>query len=92
MPSLKGFRGCPVLAWACLVPLAFPSLWDIPAQALEPPKALTRPLQEVWPQQEEALPVNDIATRIPTRRRYIRLGTADGLVRFDSFHFLGEVP
>jgi signal transduction histidine kinase/CheY-like chemotaxis protein/ligand-binding sensor domain-containing protein len=86
MPTLKLFRRFSVLAWACLLPLAFPFLWNVPAQALEPSKALTQYVQEVW-QQEEGLPENDVTTILQTRDGYIWLGTEEGLVRFDGVRF-----
>jgi len=73
-------------ARACLLSLAFPCCWNVPAQALEPSKALTQYVQEVW-QQEECLPENDVTAIIQTRDGYIWLGTEEGLVRFDGVRF-----
>jgi len=86
MPAVKLLRRFSTLAYACLSSLAFFSFWSIPAQALEPTKALTQYVHEVW-QQEEGLPENDVTAIIQTRDGYIWLGTEEGLVRFDGIRF-----
>ena len=86
MPTVKLHQRFLILAYACLSPLTFSSFWSVPAQALEPTKALTQYVHEVW-QQEEGLPENDVTTVIQTRDGYIWLGTEEGLVRFDGIHF-----
>jgi len=86
MPAIKLLPRFSILAHACLFPLTFSSFWSTPAQALEPTKALTQYVREVW-QQEEGLPENDVTAILQTRDGYIWLGTEEGLVRFDGIRF-----
>src|SRR5208337_1104528 len=86
MRAVKLLRRFSVLAWSCVFPLTFSFFWIAPAQALEPTKALTQYVHEVW-QQEEGLPENDVTAVIQTRNGYIWLGTEEGLVRFDGLRF-----
>ena len=85
MPGVNLLQRFSAPAWFLLA-LVCCSFWSTPAQALEPTKALTQYVQEVW-QQEEGLPENDVTAVIQTRDGYIWLGTEEGLVRFDGIHF-----
>jgi len=69
-------------AWAFLCWVAF----STSTQALDPTKALTQYVREVW-QQEEGLPENDVTALVQTRDGYVWLGTEEGLVRFDGINF-----
>jgi len=86
MLASKVLRRFSILAYACLPSLVFLFYWNIPAQALEPTKALTQYVHEMY-QQEEGLPENDVAAVIQMRDGYIWLGTEEGLVRFDGIRF-----
>jgi signal transduction histidine kinase/CheY-like chemotaxis protein/ligand-binding sensor domain-containing protein len=86
MPAAKWLRLFSILGRACLFSLTFSSFWSTPARALDPTKALTQYVHEVW-QEEEGLPENDVAAIIQTRDGYLWLGTEEGLVRFDGIHF-----
>ena len=86
MPVSKLLRHFSILARATLFPFIFSCFWNTPAQALDPTKALTQYVHEVW-QQEEGLPEDDVTAVIQTRNGYIWLGTEEGLVRFDGLHF-----
>ena len=86
MPVSKLLRRFSILARASLFPFIFSCFWNTPAQALDPTKALTQYVHEVW-QQEEGLPENDVTAVVQTRNGYIWLGTEEGLVRFDGLHF-----
>ena len=86
MPTLKLFRRFPTLAWASFLPLLVSCVGGTPVQALDPSKALTQYVHEIF-QQEQGLPENDVTTIIQTRDGYIWLGTEEGLVRFDGVHF-----
>jgi signal transduction histidine kinase/CheY-like chemotaxis protein/ligand-binding sensor domain-containing protein len=86
MPAAKWPRLFSILGWACLFPISFSSFWSTQAQALDPTKALTQYVHEVW-QEEEGLPENDVRAMVQTRDGYLWLGTEEGLVRFDGIHF-----
>ena len=86
MSAVKLLRRLSILAYACLLPFIISSFSSTPAQALEPTKALTQYVHEVW-QQEEGLPENDVTAIVQTRDGYIWLGTEEGLVRFDGIRF-----
>jgi signal transduction histidine kinase/CheY-like chemotaxis protein/ligand-binding sensor domain-containing protein len=86
MSAAKWLRPFSILGWACLFPLTFSSSWSTAAQALDPTKALTQYVREVW-QQEEGLPENDVTAVVQTRDGYLWLGTEEGLVRFDGIQF-----
>lgn len=55
-------------------------------QALDPGKAITQYVHEVW-QIEQGLPENTVETIVQTRDGYLWLGTQEGLVRFDGVTF-----
>jgi signal transduction histidine kinase/CheY-like chemotaxis protein/ligand-binding sensor domain-containing protein len=86
MPTRKLFRRFPTPAWASLLPLFVSLVGGTPVQALDPSKALTQYVHEIF-QQEQGLPENDVTAVIQTRDGYIWLGTEEGLVRFDGVHF-----
>ncbi len=58
----------------------------ITAGALDPQKAITQYIHDVW-QIEDGLPQNTITVIHQTRDGYIWLGTQEGLVRFDGVRF-----
>ncbi|GAG41271.1 unnamed protein product [marine sediment metagenome] len=58
----------------------------ITAWALDPKKAITQYVHDVW-QIEDGLPQNTITAILQTRDGYIWLGTQEGLVRFDGVRF-----
>jgi ligand-binding sensor domain-containing protein len=57
-----------------------------PALALDPKKAITQYVHDVW-QTEQGLPQNSIHAICQTRDGYLWLGTQEGLVRFDGVRF-----
>jgi diguanylate cyclase (GGDEF)-like protein len=57
-----------------------------PAAALDPAKALTQYVQNVW-RVEEGLPHNTVRAIRQTRDGYLWLGTYGGLARFDGVRF-----
>ena len=54
--------------------------------ALDPRKALTQYIHDVW-QTEQGLPQNAVEALCQTRDGYLWLGTQEGLVRFDGVRF-----
>jgi len=60
--------------------------WSGAALALDPEKAITQYLHQVW-QIEDGLPSNVIPAIVQTRDGYLWLGTEGGLVRFDGVRF-----
>ena len=58
----------------------------IPALALDPAKAITQYVHNVW-QVEEGLPQNSIQAILQDRKGYLWLGTQEGLARFDGVRF-----
>ena len=56
------------------------------ALALDPGKAVTQYIQDVW-QTEQGLPQNTITAIAETPDGYLWLGTREGLVRFDGVRF-----
>src|SRR5256885_442941 len=61
------------------------SCWNGNALALDPRKAITQYVQNVW---QDELPQNSIHTIVQTHDGYIWLGTYEGLVRFDGIKFI----
>ena len=59
---------------------------DAPLQALDPAKAVTQYLLDVW-QAEQGLPQNSVSAVLRTRDGYLWAGTEQGLVRFDGIRF-----
>lgn len=57
-----------------------------PTFSLDPAKAVTQYIQEVW-QTEQGLPQNTVQAICQTRDGYLWLGTQEGLVRFDGVRF-----
>src|SRR5918992_5757555 len=57
-----------------------------PAQALDPQRALTQYVQDVW-DTREGLPRNYVKALLQTRDGYLWIGTQAGLVRFDGARF-----
>lgn len=66
-----------------------------PAQALDPGKALTQYVLDVW-QIEQGLPQNSVQAIAQTRDGYLWIGTSEGLARFDGLRFTvfdkGQLP
>jgi ligand-binding sensor domain-containing protein/signal transduction histidine kinase len=62
------------------------SLWSGTALALDPKKAITQYVRDVWTV-EDGLPQNSILCITQTRDGYLWLGTWQGLVRFDGVKF-----
>ncbi|RMG56597.1 MAG: hypothetical protein D6723_00025 [Acidobacteria bacterium] len=60
--------------------------WSVPALALDPEKAITQYVHDVW-QIEDGLPSNVVNGILQTRDGYIWLTTEGGLVRFDGVKF-----
>jgi signal transduction histidine kinase/ligand-binding sensor domain-containing protein/DNA-binding NarL/FixJ family response regulator len=56
------------------------------AHAVDPRKALSQYLHDVW-QTEDGLPQNSVVAILRSRNGYLWLGTQDGLVRFDGVRF-----
>lgn len=56
------------------------------ATALDPGKAITQYIHEVW-RAEDGLPQNTVTAIAQTRDGYLWLGTREGLVRFDGVRF-----
>ncbi len=56
------------------------------AQGLDPQKALTQYVHDVW-RKKEGLPHSAVYAILQTRDGYLWLGTGGGLVRFDGVHF-----
>ncbi len=56
------------------------------ALALEPGKAVTQYIHQVW-ETEDGLPQNSVSAILQTRDGYIWIGTQEGLVRFDGVRF-----
>lgn len=77
-------RGRPLLGLA--VRLAW--LLALPAFAfgLDPRKAVTQYVHDVW-HQEQGLPANTVKAILQTRDGYLWLGTQEGLARFDGVRF-----
>ena len=65
--------------------LAFAAMlvWTAPASALDPKKALTQYVRNIW-QTDQGLPQNSVLAIAQTRDGYLWLGTNEGLVRFDG--------
>lgn len=57
-----------------------------PASALDPSKAITQYLQDIW-QTKDGLPQNTITAIAQTPDGYLWLGTREGLIRFDGWRF-----
>lgn len=72
--------------WITLLCWGLVSAWNQPLLALDPRKAITQYIHDVW-QTEDGLPQNTIQTIVQTRDGYIWLGTQEGLVRFDGVRF-----
>ncbi len=70
-------RGCII----CILLLA-----PRPALALDPTKAITQYLHEIW-QTKDGLPQNTITAIAQTSDGYLWLGTRAGLIRFDGVRF-----
>ncbi|MFA5911171.1 MAG: two-component regulator propeller domain-containing protein [Vicinamibacterales bacterium] len=70
-------RGCII----CILLLA-----PRPALALDPAKAITQYLHEIW-QTKDGLPQNTITAIAQTSDGYLWLGTRAGLIRFDGVRF-----
>ncbi|MBI3949877.1 MAG: hypothetical protein HY314_05425 [Acidobacteria bacterium] len=62
------------------------SFWAQPVMALDPKKAITQYVHDVWTT-EHGLPQNSILSITQTRDGYLWLGTWQGLVRFDGVRF-----
>ncbi len=56
------------------------------ASALDPTKAITQYLQDIW-QTQDGLPQNTITAIAQTPDGYLWLGTREGLIRFDGARF-----
>jgi ligand-binding sensor domain-containing protein len=79
-PSFSRFNG---LGAGTLVAL---SLAAAPVEALDPRRAPTQYIQDVW-QKKQGLPQNAVEALCQTRDGYVWLGTQEGLVRFDGVRF-----
>ena len=60
-----------------------PGLW-----ALDPHKSLTQYSRQVWSQQDNGLPEDNIKSIAQTSDGYLWLGTDEGLARFDGYDFV----
>jgi ligand-binding sensor domain-containing protein len=61
-------------------------LLAMPVRALDPAKAITQYVHDVW-QSEQGLPQNTVLSICQTRDGYLWLGTQEGLARFDGVRF-----
>jgi diguanylate cyclase (GGDEF)-like protein len=61
-------------------------LWPAPGPALDPSKAITQYVHQVW-ETDDGLPSNSVRTMVQTRDGYLWLGTQEGLARFDGVKF-----
>jgi diguanylate cyclase (GGDEF)-like protein len=85
-PTLSALSHQWPLAWRrCLAGLLFLA---VPAEALalDPAKAITQYMQDVW-QTGDGLPQNTVTAIVQTPDGYLWLGTREGLVRFDGVRF-----
>jgi diguanylate cyclase (GGDEF)-like protein len=78
----RGLRFSRALSIALVLSAVIP----VPAAALDPRKALTQYVQNVW-RVEEGLPHNTVRAIRQTRDGYLWLGTYGGLARFDGVRF-----
>lgn len=73
-------------AVAFLVMILSPLLFSGVAFALDPKKAITQYVHDVWTT-EDGLPQNSILSIVQTRDGYLWVGTWNGLARFDGVRF-----
>jgi ligand-binding sensor domain-containing protein len=73
-------RRAPAFLLPALLALAAPCL------ALDPRKAITQYVRDVW-QTEQGLPENSVQAIAQTRDGYLWIGTQEGVVRFDGARF-----
>ena len=66
--------------------LVFILLMSGQSRALEPKKAITQYVHEIW-NTDRGLPQNSVYSILQTRDGYLWLGTEEGLVRFDGVRF-----
>ena len=79
-------RRCSVMGLLVLIGLwSQAGLWA-QEMSLNPDKALTQYIHEVW-QDEQGLPQSTVAAIVQTRDGYLWLGTQEGLVRFNGVRF-----
>ncbi len=76
-------HGPRALAFGLLAALLAP----LPAEALDPAKAVTQYRHEVW-RTGEGLPQSSAEALVQTRDGYIWIGTQEGLARFDGVRFV----
>jgi ligand-binding sensor domain-containing protein/signal transduction histidine kinase len=77
----------PSIILLIVVLLSVGLVWTQPALALDPKKAISQYMHEVW-RMEDGLPSNTIAGILQTRDGYLWIGTeGGGLVRFDGVRF-----
>src|ERR1041385_6364659 len=77
--SIRPLIGCLVLAVLCA---SLPGS----AFALDPRKAISQCIREVWTT-DNGLPQNTVEAIIQSRDGYLWFGTQEGLVRFDGLRF-----
>ena len=73
--------------FSCLSLLVFALSFFSSAHALDPDKAITQYVHDVW-QTEQGLPQNSVHAIVQTRDGYLWLATEEGLVRFDGVRFV----
>jgi ligand-binding sensor domain-containing protein/signal transduction histidine kinase/CheY-like chemotaxis protein len=76
----------PMLTLCAVAVLFSMARWGEPVLALDPRKAITQYVHDVW-QTKDGLPQSSITAIIQTRDGYLWLGTFGGLVRFDGMQF-----
>lgn len=76
----------PARSWLILLATAVSLAMPSGAAALDPAKAITQYLHDVW-QTRDGLPQNTITAIAQTPDGYLWLGTREGLIRFDGVRF-----
>ncbi len=61
-------------------------VWSVPALALDPKKAVTQYVHDVW-RKEQGLAQSNVLAIIQTRDGYIWTSSFEGISRFDGVHF-----
>jgi ligand-binding sensor domain-containing protein/signal transduction histidine kinase len=79
-------EGCKTRLGVLLVLFLSASVWNEAALALDPKKAITQYVRDVWTV-ENGLPQNSVPAITQTSDGYLWFGTSQGLARFDGIRF-----